>query len=196
MSFNINNKVSFIDSFQFRSSSLDSLFKNLSKDDFKYLGQEFDYNIINPVKQNELILMNIWAILKILTKNYQAKKSSLTDKKKICDKEYDHVLKVWKKFAMKVMKDFCDLYLKCDVLLLAYVFQKFRNNCGLCPSHYLSAPALSFYAMVNMTKIKLGLILDPDMYIFFEKDMRGGVSYISNRHSKANNKYLKSYDPK
>ena len=34
------------------------------------------------------------------------------------------------------------------------------------------------------------------MYIFFEKCTKGGISYISNRYSKANNKYLKSYDPK
>ena len=47
--------------------------------------------------------------------------------------------------------------------------------------------------MPNMTKIKLGLIPDRDMYIFFEKGMRSGVSYISN---KANNNYLKSYNPK
>ena len=47
-----------------------------------------------------------------------------------------------------------------------------------------------------MTKVKLKLISDPDMYIFFETGMRGGVFYISNRYSKANNKYLKSYDPK
>ena len=50
--------------------------------------------------------------------------------------------------------------------------------------------------MLNITIVKLELISDPDMYIFFEKGMRGGVSYISNRYSKANNKYLKSYDPK
>ena len=47
-----------------------------------------------------------------------------------------------------------------------------------------------------MTKIKFELIPDPDMYIFFERGRRGGISYISNRCSKANNKYLKSYDPK
>ena len=47
-----------------------------------------------------------------------------------------------------------------------------------------------------MKKIKLEMISDPDMYIFFEKGMRGGVSYISNRHSKSNNKHLKSCDPK
>ena len=47
-----------------------------------------------------------------------------------------------------------------------------------------------------MTKIKFELITDPDMYIFFEKGTRGGNSYIPNRYSKANNKYLKSYNPK
>ena len=43
--------LSFIDSFQFLSSSLDSLFKNLNKDDFKYLSQEFDNNVLDSVKQ-------------------------------------------------------------------------------------------------------------------------------------------------
>ena len=51
------------------------------------------------------------------------------------------------------------------------------------------------YAMLKMTKIKLELITDPDIYIFFEKGTRGGISYISNRYSKANNRYLKSFDP-
>ena len=60
----------------------------------------------------------------------------------------------------------------------------------------MSTPALSWDAMLNITKVKLEVLSDPDMYIFFEKGMRGGVSYISNRYSKANNKYLKSYDPK
>ena len=91
---------------------------------------------------------------------------------------------------MKTMKNYLDFYLKCDVLLLADVFEKFRNNSiknyRFCPSPYLSAPAF----------LKLELTSDLDMYIFFEKGMRGGVSYISNRYSKVNNKYLKSYDPK
>ena len=93
---------------------------------------------------------------------------------------------------MKMMKDYHDLYLECDVLLLADGFEKFRNNSikdyGSCPSHYLSAPAWSWDAML--------LIPDPDMYIFFEKNKRGGVSYISNKYSKANSKYLKSSNPK
>ena len=52
MSFTINNKLSFIVSFQFLSPSLDSLVKNLSKDYFKYLSQEFDNNVLDLVKQN------------------------------------------------------------------------------------------------------------------------------------------------
>ena len=53
--------------------------------------------------------------------------SSLTGKK-ISDKEYDHVLNVWNKFEMETMKDYHNLYLKCDVLLLADLFEKFRKN--------------------------------------------------------------------
>ena len=101
---------------------------------------------------------------------------------------------------MKTIKDYHDLYLKCDVLLLADVSKKCRNNSlknyGLCQSHYLSAPSLSWNEILNMTKVELELIPDPDMYVFLEKGTRGGDSYISNRYSKANNKYLKSYDPK
>ena len=69
--------------------------------------------------------------------------SSLTGRK-IADKEFEHVLNVWNKFEMKTMRDFHYLYLKCDILLLVDVFEKFKNNSlknyGLCPSYYLSAP--------------------------------------------------------
>ena len=90
--------------------------------------------------------------------------------KNISGKEHEHVLKVCNKFQMKTMKDYLDLYLKCDVLLLADVFEKFRNNTlknhGLCLSHYLRTPALSWNATLNITKIKLDLISDPEMYSF------------------------------
>ena len=90
--------------------------------------------------------------------------------------------------------------------MLVNVFEKFRNNSlknygflknyGLCLSYYLSTPSLSWHAMFKMTKTEFELIPDPEMYIFFEKGTRGGTFYISNRYSKANNKYLKSYHPK
>ena len=49
--FSINNKLSFIDSFQFLSCSLDNLVKNLNKDDFKYLSHKFDNNILDLLKK-------------------------------------------------------------------------------------------------------------------------------------------------
>ena len=80
------------------------------------------------------------------------------------------------------------------------MFEKFKNNSlknyGLCPSHYLSTPGLSWDAMLKIPKFELELIPDPDIYIFFGKGTRCGIPYISNRYSKANNEYLKSYDPK
>ena len=98
---------------------------------------------------------------------------------------------------MKTMKDYHELFLKYDAFLFADVFDKFRNNSsknyGLCPSLYLSSPALSQDKILNITKAELKSIPDPDMFIFIEKGMRSGVSYISNRYSKANYKYLMSY---
>ena len=74
------------------------------------------------------------------------------------------------KFKLKTMKGYHALYLKSYVLLLADVFEKFRNrcleDCGLCPSHYFIAAALSSDAMLSMTKVRLDFISDNDMYFF------------------------------
>ena len=71
---------------------------------------------------------------------------------------------------MKTIKDYHDLYLKCDVLLLADVFENFRNislkNYGLCPSHYLSASGLSWDVVLKMTKIKLEYTSDLEIDTF------------------------------
>ena len=100
---------------------------------------------------------------------------------KISDKKYQHAVNVWNKFETKTIKNYHNLYLKCDVLLLPDVFQNFRNNClknyRLYPSHYMTAPALNWDAMLNITKVKLELITGPDIYIFFQST-RGGLSYI------------------
>ena len=107
--------------------------------------------------------------------------SSLT-RKKISDKEYEHVFKVRNRFEMKIKKDYHDLHLKCDALLLADEFEKFRNSClkdyELFWCHYLSAPALSWDAMLSMTKVEPELISDGDKYLFFEKNMRSGVQHF------------------
>ena len=95
---------------------------------------------------------------------------------------------------MNTMGDSPDLYLKADVLLLADVFEKNFNTClkyyGLDPCHYFSSPGLNWDAMLKMAKIQLKLISDADMYLFIEKGMRGDISHIFKRFSKASNKHM------
>ena len=194
MSLTSNNKLSFIDSFQFLRSSLDSLVKKLKNDDFQYLSQEFDNDVLALVKQKGFYLIAYKSDLKRFKEELGIKEKfySLLNDRKISDREYKHTLNAWKKLEIKMMKGYHGFYLKCDVLLLADMFEKFRNkslkNDGLCTSYYLSASGLSWDAMLKMTKIELELIPDPDI---FEKGTTGGISYISNRYSKTNNTYLK-----
>ena len=68
------------------------------------------------------------------------------------------------------------------------------NYYELDPCHYFSSPGLSWDAMLKMTGIELELISDINMHLFIEKGMRGGISYIANSNSKADNKYVKNYD--
>ena len=67
---------------------------------------------------------------------------------------------------------------------------------GLDPCHYFSSPGLSWHAMLKMTEIELEKISDIDKYLFIEKGLRGGISYIVKRYAKANNNYINDYDPK
>ena len=97
------------------------------------------------------------------------------------------------------MGDYHNHYLKKVALLLADVFEKFIDTClkfyGLDPCHYFSSPGLSWDAMLKMTGIKLEKISDIDKYLFTEKGLRGGISYIAKRCAKADNKYINDYDP-
>ena len=96
MSFNINNKLSLIDNFQFLSSSLDSLVKNLNKDDFKYLSQEFYINVLDLVKQKRYYPYEYMSDLGKFKEELHSKENFYSPliHRKISDKEYEHVLNV------------------------------------------------------------------------------------------------------
>ena len=98
----------------------------------------------------------------------------------IKEEEYDFAKEVWEEFRIKNMGEYHDLYLLSDVLLLTDVFENFRKRCmqyyKLDPCHYFTSPGLSWDAMLKMTKVKLELMTDINMYQFIEKGMRRGVS--------------------
>ena len=99
-------KLSLIDSFQFLSFSLDRLVKNLNKDDFKYLSEEIDNNILDLVKQKGFYPHEYMGNFEKFKEQLPSKEkfySSLTSKK-ISDKKYEHVLQVSNNFEMKIRK--------------------------------------------------------------------------------------------
>ena len=116
----------------------------------------------------------------------------------ITDKDYEHAQKVWEVFGIKNFGEYHDLYVQCDTLLLADVFEKFRDKCieiyGLDPSHFLSAPGLAWQACLKKTEVKLKLLTDYHKLLMIEEGIKGGMCQSTHRYAKANNKYMKNYD--
>ena len=92
------------------------------------------------------------------------------------------------------MNDYHNMYNLSDVLLLADVFENFRdiyiNHYGLDPAWYFSAPGLVWDATLKIRKVQLELLSDPDMLLMIESGIRGEIATISHRHAKANNEYM------
>ena len=116
----------------------------------------------------------------------------------ISDYDYEHAKKVWDVFDIKNVGKYYDLYVQTDTLLLAHVFENFRNKCfktyGLDPLHFASAPSLAWQACLKKTGIELELLTDIDKVLMVEERIREGICQVSQRYSKANNKYMKDFD--
>ena len=202
LAFMLGRYLLFIDSFQFMSSSLSNLVNNLPAEEFKYTGQVFQGEQLSLMKKKGVYPYDYMNSFKKFEDSRLPKKEdffSVMNNEHITDKEYQHAQNVWNEFGLSSMGEYHDLYLKSDILLLTDVFENFRKACQqyyeLDPAHYFTTPGLSWDAMLKMTKTKLELMSDVDMFLFIEKGMRGGISYIANRYGKGNNKYIENYNP-
>ena len=123
--------------------------------------------------------------------------SQLTDSH-VTDADYQHAENVFNSMEMKSLREYRDFYLMCDVLLLADVFETFRDTCkrnyDFDPAHCYTAPGLSWQAALKMTGVYLELLTDIDQHLFIEAGIRGGVSTICHRYAKANVPGLDGYD--
>ena len=116
----------------------------------------------------------------------------------ITDVDYRHRKTVFEYLINKNLGDYHDLYVESDILLLADVFENFRNMCiivyELDTAHFLSAPGLAWQACLKKTEVKLELLFDVDMLLMVEKGIRVGIFHAIYRYAKANNKYMKNYN--
>ena len=190
-------KIIFKDSLKFMSSSLGALVNNLPKDAFKDLLKYF------TLKQAEILKQKGFYPYEYMDKEEKFNDTKLPPREAfysklsgrgITEKDYKHAWNVWNTFNMKTFKEYHELYNITDVLLLADVFENFRDIClknyGLDPVYYFTAPGLAWDACLKITDIDLELLSENNMLLMFEKGIRGGISIISNRYGEANNKYM------
>ena len=116
----------------------------------------------------------------------------------IDDIDYRHGNNMFKKFKLKNLGEYHDLYVQSDTLLLADVFENFRDMCikvyELDPAHFLSLPGLAWQACLKKTNAKLELLTDYDMLLMVVEEIRGGICHSIHRYANANNKYMKKYN--
>ena len=194
-------KIIFKDSLKFMSSSLGALVNNLPKDGFKNILKYYSEEQAEILKQKGFYPYEYMDKVEKFNDPTPPPRKAFYSKlsgRGITKTDYKHVWNVWNTFNMKTLKEYHELYNITDVLLLADVFENFRDLClkiyKLDPVYYFTAPGLAWDACLKMTDIQLELINDVNMLLMFEKGIRGGISIISNRYGEANNKYMKSYN--
>ena len=196
-------KIIFKDSMKFMSSSLGALVNNLPKDAFNNLLKYFTPEHAEILKQKGFYPYEYMDNVERFKENKPPPLKAFYSKlsgRGITKTDYKHVWNVWNTFNMKTLKEYHELYNLTDVLLLADVFENFRDLClkiyKLDPVYYYTTPGLAWDACLKITNIQLELLNDVNMLLMFEKGIRGGISIISNRYGEANNNYMKKFNKK
>ena len=201
-----NTKIEFvfIDSFRFINTSLDKMGHILNNSSKKILRTHFpDDEDFQLICQKEVFPYDyVDSLEKLEEKHLPDKKhfyNKLTDSE-ISDENYERAQKVFRHFKCKNLGEYADLYLKIDVLLLADIFENFRDTLmathTLDPAHFVSLPSYTWDCCLRYTGVELELLTDVDMLMFFERAVRGGMSQVSKRHAVANNEDLGLDDSK
>ena len=194
----------FVDSIKFMSSSLDSLVNNLARGGGEFFGFEnySDHQCGLLIRKGiyPYEYMDNWGRFEETTLPPASSFHSKLNMFGVSDQDYEHACKVWRDFGIRNLGEYHDLYLLTDVILLANVFESFREVCldnyGLDLAHFFTAPGLAWKACLKKTGIRLDLLLDPDMLLMVERGIRGGITQSVHRWAAANNPYMGSeYKP-
>lgn len=199
--------LQFLDSFQFLSSSLDKL--AAGNESFPILHKKGNYqNKIKNWEEKVKLLTRKGVYPYDFVDSMEKYEETLPGKEEfynqlnrseISDSDYQHACKVYKEFGCRNMGDYCDLYCRTDVLLLADIFENYRKvtrkTYMLDPARYMSSPGIAWDALLMKTGIELELITDYDKLLMIEKGLRGGISMVSKRFARANNHMVPGFNP-
>lgn len=194
--------LSFVDTNAFLGDSLDKLVKAHRKSDLPFLNWKTKFR--DPLLKQKGVFPYEWydSEDKLLHTELPPKEEfySSLGECGISDEEYERALKIFEKHCT-TFEDYLVLYLDCDVLLMADVFESYRDSCleyyRLDPAHYLTAPSLGWDALLLMTGVEIECFSEgqEDMLEMIKEAIKGGISLIVNRYAKANNPYMRDYDP-
>ena len=199
--------IQFLDSYNFLPSSLESLVDNLKQkgiENFKILSRFFPEDKLELLTRKQVFPYSWFDDYKKLDETslppIEAFYNDLNDTPCTLE-DYEHAKKVWEVFDMKTFRDYHNLYVTIDVLLLADVFKAFRQFCLetykllVDPVHYYTTPSLTWDAMLKYTKVKLELLTDLDQHLMVENGIRGGMCMVGeNRYCRANNPEVPGYN--
>ncbi|XP_077272782.1 uncharacterized protein LOC143903198 [Temnothorax americanus] len=197
-------KLRFVDSYKFLAASIETLASYLSKDKLRITRSEYadlsteDLDLLT--RKGVFPYVYVDSLDKLRETDLPPREvfySSLTDET-ASESDYEHATRVWRRFRVRDLGEYSDLYLKTDVLLLADIFENFRDTCmasyGLDPTYYYTLPRYTWDAMLRYTGVRFELLTDIDMVLFVERGIRGGLSQCSLRYARANNRHVPTYD--
>lgn len=197
-------KFVFIDSMNFLQGSLDTLANKIPYSDLR--------PYLEKISTND-------DLLSLLIKKTPFPYDYLDSETKLCDtrlpcasyfynkltetaitkEEYARAQQVWEKAHCSTLKDYMELYVMLDVVLLACVFEKYRvstlTHFGLDPAHFVSTPSMCYNAMLKLTRVKLDMLPSTEMYLFFTSSIRGGLSGTAVRYAESNVHTAPDYNP-
>ncbi|XP_077279082.1 uncharacterized protein LOC143906713 [Temnothorax americanus] len=187
-------KLRFVDSYKFLAASIETLASYLNKD--KLIITRSEYADLSTEDLDLLTRKGVFpyeyvdSVDKLRETEFPPREvfyRSLTDE-----------TRVWRRFRVRDLGEYSDLYLKTDVLLLADIFEHFRDKCsesyGLDPAHYYTLPGYTWDVMLRYTGVRFELLTDIDMLLFVESGIRGGLSQCSLRYARANNRHVPTND--
>ncbi|XP_041350453.1 uncharacterized protein LOC121369418 [Gigantopelta aegis] len=180
----------FLDSYKFLNTSLQTLATNLKsrgRDQFRYLRGHFPDHVDLLTRKLPYFYEYVDSFEKLEETVFPTRDefySSLTEET-VTEEDYLFARGIWDTFHCRSVRDFMELYVSVDTLILTDVMEAFRSMClqyyQLDPLHYYTLPGMAMDACLKMTDVSLDLFTDPDMYNFIEQGIRGGVASINHR---------------